>query len=43
MFGKYYQRDLAEVFATNPPPELGFAFGYHWQRDRGVLLLATRQ
>ena len=43
MFGKYYQRDLAEVFAANPPPELGFAFGYHWQRDRGVLLLATRQ
>ena len=43
MFGKYYQRDLAEVFANSPPPELGFAFGYHWQRDRGVLLLATQK
>jgi hypothetical protein len=42
MFGKYYQSDLAAVFAENPGPELGFAFGYHWQRDRGVLLLATK-
>ncbi|CAN5749891.1 hypothetical protein BH20VER1_BH20VER1_21890 [soil metagenome] len=42
MFGKYYQADLAAVFAENPGPELGFAFGYHWQKDRGVLLLATK-
>lgn len=42
-FGKYYQRDLAAVFAANPPPELGFAFGYHWQRDRGILMFATRK
>lgn len=42
MFGKYYQRDLAEVFANNPPPALGFAFGYHWQKDRGILMLGTR-
>jgi hypothetical protein len=42
MFGKYYQRDLAAVFAANPPQDLGFAFGYHWQRDRGVLIFATR-
>ncbi len=42
-FGKYYQRDLAEVFANHPPAPLGFAFGYHWQRDRGMLMLATRR
>jgi hypothetical protein len=42
MFGKYYQEDLARVFANNPGPELGFAFGYHWQRDRGILMLAQR-
>ena len=43
MFGKYYQRDLAAVFAENPPGPLGFAFGYHWQRERGVLLIGTRK
>jgi hypothetical protein len=43
MFGKYYQNDLAAVFANSQPPELGFAFGYHWQKDRGVLMVAKRQ
>jgi hypothetical protein len=43
MFGKYYQTDLAALFAKDQPPELGFAFGYHWQKDRGVLMVATRQ
>ena len=42
MFGKYYQQDLAAVFEKNPPPPLGFAFGYHWQKDRGILMLGTR-
>ncbi|MEA3208839.1 MAG: hypothetical protein QOE70_1896 [Chthoniobacter sp.] len=42
MFGKYHQADLAALFENNPPPELGFAFGYHWQKDRGILMLATR-
>ena len=41
MFGKYYQPDLAALYESNPPSELGFAFGYHWQPDRGILLLAT--
>lgn len=41
MFGKYHQPDLAALFEKNPPPELGFAFGYHWQKDRGILMLAT--
>ncbi|HYR57614.1 MAG TPA: hypothetical protein VEO95_03245 [Chthoniobacteraceae bacterium] len=42
MFGKYHQSDLAAIFEKQQPPELGFAFGYHWQKDRGILMLATR-
>lgn len=42
MFGKYDQPDLAAIFARDPPPpELGFAFGYHWQIERGLLMMAT--
>lgn len=42
MFGKYHQPDLAAVYSKEPvPSELGFAFGYHWQKDRGLLMLAT--
>jgi hypothetical protein len=44
MFGKYHQPDLAAIYAKDPPPsELGFAFGYHWQKDRGLLMMATRK
>jgi hypothetical protein len=44
MFGKYDQPELAAVFARDPPPpELGFAFGYHWQIERGLLMMATRK
>jgi hypothetical protein len=44
MFEKYHQPDLAAVYAKDPPPpELGFAFGYHWQSDRGILMMATRK
>ncbi|PYJ10951.1 MAG: hypothetical protein DMF06_04460 [Verrucomicrobia bacterium] len=44
MFGKYHQPDLAAIYAKNPPPpELGFAFGYHWQPERGILMMATRK
>jgi hypothetical protein len=44
MFGKYHQPDLAAIYNRQPPPpELGFAFGYHWQRDRGLLMLATHK
>jgi hypothetical protein len=42
MFQNYYQKDLAAVFEKNPPSDLGFAFGYHWQKERGILMLATR-
>ena len=44
MFGKFHQTDLAAIFAKDPPPpELGFAFGYHWQKERGILMMATRK
>jgi len=44
MFGKYRQPDLAAIYDRNPPPpELGFAFGYHWQAERGLLMMATRK
>lgn len=42
-FAKYDQADLAALFAKNPPGELGFAFGYHWQPERGILMMATRK
>jgi hypothetical protein len=41
-FGKYDQPDLAAVYTNNPPSELGFAFGYHWNKSRGILMLATK-
>ena len=44
MFGKYHQPELAAIYNQQPPPsELGFAFGYHWQKDRGLLMLARRK
>ncbi len=43
MFDKYFQPDLNALYQKDPPPEpLGFAFGYHWQIERGILMLATR-
>lgn len=43
-FGKYDQQALAEIYGRNPPPpELGFAFGYWWQAERGILMLARRK
>src|SRR5947208_6552219 len=41
-FQKYYQPDLAALVGQNETP-LGFAFGYHWQREDGLLMLATRE
>ena len=43
-FLKYQQPDLAALYNRQPPPpDLGFAFGYHWQRERGLLMLGTRK
>lgn len=39
-FAKYWQPDLAAFLTQNPPGELGFAFGYHWQREEGVMMMA---
>ncbi len=41
-FARYYQPDLAQAFRTGPTFPLGFGFGYHWQTERGILMLATR-
>jgi len=41
-FQKYYQPELAALYAQEPQPSpLGFAFGYHWQKEDGILMLAT--
>jgi hypothetical protein len=43
-FGKYDQQELAAIYKRNPPPpELGFAFGYWWQAERGILMIARRK
>ena len=43
-FEKYHQADLAATYEQNPPPPtLGFAFGYHWQKEDGILMLATHE
>ena len=43
-FEKYHQPDLAAIYEQSPPPPaLGFAFGYHWQKEDGILMLATRE
>ncbi|MGI8821342.1 MAG: hypothetical protein ACR2ID_10830 [Chthoniobacterales bacterium] len=38
-FLKYNQPELAAMCVDNT--DLGFAFGYHWQQKRGLLMLAT--
>ncbi len=43
LFAKNYQPDLAQAFQISHPAELGFAFGYHWQTERGMLMSATRK
>src|SRR5947209_3182476 len=43
-FRNYYQPDLAQLYGQEPAPAaLGFAFGYHWQKEDGMLMLATRE
>src|SRR6266403_543021 len=43
-FGKYNQQELAAIYKRDPPPPaLGFAFGYWWQSERGLLILARRK
>ncbi len=40
-FSKYWQTDLAAFIAQHPPGELNFAFGYHWQKNEGFMMMAT--
>ncbi len=40
-FAKYHQPDLAAIYQRQPTSPLGFAFGYHWQKEDGLLMLAT--
>jgi len=41
LFSKNYQADLAAAYAQAKPAPLGFAFGYAWQVDKGLLIEAT--
>jgi hypothetical protein len=43
LFAKNYQPDLEQAYNTAKPAPLGFGFGYHWQTERGMLILATRK
>jgi len=42
-FAKYNQADLQAAYERSHPAPLGFAFGYHWQPERGMLMLAVRR
>lgn len=43
LFSEHYQPDLATAYQRSNPGPLGFAFGYHWQPQRGMLMLGTRR
>jgi hypothetical protein len=43
IFKQYHQPELAAAYQRAPREPLSFAFGYHWQRERAVLMLATRK
>lgn len=42
-FGKYDQADLEAAFKSSGAQPLGFSFGYHWQKERGLLIVAKRK
>ena len=41
LFRPYYQPGLAAAYAHSNPAPLGFSFGYAWQKDKAVLIVAT--
>jgi hypothetical protein len=41
LFRNYYQPGLAAAYAHSNAASPGFSFGYAWQKDRAVLILAT--
>jgi hypothetical protein len=40
IFAKFFQPDLAAVYAAATPLPMGFSFGYQWQPSRSGLLIA---
>ena len=40
--GSSHEQSSERLVGQNVTP-LGFAFGYHWQKDEGLLMLATRE
>lgn len=42
-FGKYDQADLEAAFKNSGAAPIGFSFGYHWQKERGLILVAKRK
>jgi hypothetical protein len=43
LFAKHHQPDLLAAYRRSNPALLSFAFGYHWQPQRAVLILASRR
>ncbi len=43
IFDQYYQRELMDAYERNNSGPVNFGFGYHVQRDRAVLMVATRE
>lgn len=42
-FGKYDQADLEAAFKSSGAQPLGFSFGYHWQKERAMLIVARKK
>jgi len=43
LFKEYYQPNLVSAYALTNTAPLGFAFGYAWQKEKGLLIQATRR
>ncbi|HSI14781.1 MAG TPA: hypothetical protein VK961_22195 [Chthoniobacter sp.] len=41
LFKEHYQPALATAYQQSNPAPLGFAFGYAWQKEKGMLIQAT--
>jgi hypothetical protein len=41
LFNGKYQPDLGEQYARGKNSDLGFAFGYHWQVEKGMMMVGT--
>jgi hypothetical protein len=43
IFKQYWQPDLEAVYANSRPSALDFGFGYRWQPNSSLLMIATRK